>query len=56
LEKSTFVFKSPEIEKTKTMQTQISIKISKTNSKNYACLQIYFIKICPEIALKYVLE
>jgi hypothetical protein len=31
-------------------------QISKENSKNSACLEINFIKICPEIALKYCFE
>jgi hypothetical protein len=52
-EKSTFVFKSPE---NKNPTDKNYYQINRENSKNYACLEINFINICPEIALKYLLE
>ena len=48
-EKSTFVFKSPE---NKNHADKNYYQINKYNSNNAACLEINFIKICPEIALK----
>ena len=48
-EKSTFVFKSPE---NKNQADKYYYQTNKWNSKNSACLQINFIKICQEIALK----
>jgi hypothetical protein len=47
-EKSTFVFKSQE---NKNHADKNYYQINKYNSKNSACLQINFIKICPEIQL-----
>jgi len=47
-EKSTFVFISPE---NKNHADKNYYQINKQNSKNSACLQINFMKICPEIAL-----
>jgi hypothetical protein len=47
------VFKSPE---NKNHADKNYYQISKYNSKNSACLQINFIKIYPEIALKYFFE
>ena len=52
-EKSTFVFKSPE---NKNHIDKNYYQINKLNSKNSACLGMNFIKICPEIALKYLFE
>jgi hypothetical protein len=52
-EKSTFVFKSPE---NKNHADKNYYQINIENSKNSACLEINFIKVCPEIALKYFLE
>jgi hypothetical protein len=46
------VFKSPE---NKNHADKNYYQINKLNSKNSACLEINFIKICPEIALKYYL-
>jgi hypothetical protein len=50
-EKSTFLFKSLE---NKNHADKNYYQINKSNSKSSACLEINFIKICPEIALKYV--
>jgi hypothetical protein len=52
-EKSTFVFKSPD---NKNNADKNYYQLNKYNSKNSACLQINFIKICPEIAIKYFFE
>jgi hypothetical protein len=49
-EKSTFVFKSPE---NKNHADRNYYQINKYNSKNSACLEINFIKICSEIALNF---
>ena len=49
-ENSTFVFKSPE---NKNHADKIYYQINKWNSKNFACIEINVITICPEIALKY---
>jgi hypothetical protein len=47
------VFKFPE---NKNHADKNYYQINKSNSKNSACLEINFIKIYPEIALKYFLE
>jgi hypothetical protein len=47
------VFKSPE---NKNHADKNYYQINKSNSKNSACLEINFIKIYPEIALKYFFE
>jgi hypothetical protein len=44
-EKSTFVFKSPE---NKNHADKNYYQINKQNSKNFACLEINFILICPD--------
>ena len=52
-EKSTFALKSKE---NKNHADKNYYQIIKWNLKNYACLEINFIKICPEIALEYFFE
>jgi hypothetical protein len=47
------VIKSPE---SKNRADKNYYQINKYNSKKSACFQINFIKICPEIALKYFFE
>jgi hypothetical protein len=47
------MFKSPE---NKNHADKNYYQINKYNSKNSACLEINFIKICSEIALKYFFE
>jgi hypothetical protein len=49
-EKSSFVFKSPE---NKNHADKNYYQINKYSSKNAACPEINFLKISPEIALKY---